>query len=67
VIHRFDPRAAVPHDDQRLPATDGAQAVGGTSAALLRRLEQLITAHPKQSLIAALTAGVLLGWISKRR
>ena len=31
------------------------------------RLEQMIADHPKQSVIAALVAGALLGWIIKRR
>lgn len=31
------------------------------------RLEQMIADHPKQSVIAALVAGALLGWVIKRR
>jgi hypothetical protein len=35
--------------------------------ALWRRVERMVADHPKQSIIAALAAGAILGWISKRR
>ncbi len=33
----------------------------------LHRFEEAIVDHPKTSLVAALAAGVVLGWIIKRR
>jgi hypothetical protein len=32
-----------------------------------RRVERMAADHPKPCLIAAATAGVILGWITKRR
>ncbi len=36
-------------------------------AELGKRAERLVVEHPKHSLLAALVAGVILGWIIKRR
>jgi ElaB/YqjD/DUF883 family membrane-anchored ribosome-binding protein len=37
------------------------------AAGLWRQVERLVVEHPKQSLAAAALAGVVLGWIIKRR
>lgn len=45
----------------------GASAAQQKLVAWWRILETEIAAHPKESLIAAVSMGVLLGWIIKRR
>jgi hypothetical protein len=66
MIDRFDDRQAIA---RILPAT-GAERFGqivARAASAWRRVEKVIVEHPKQSLIAALAAGAVLGWITKRR
>jgi hypothetical protein len=46
----------------RQPDSWSPRAVG-----LWQQVEQLVVEHPKQSLAAAALAGVVLGWIIKRR
>ena len=59
--NRLSPASLAPQDGRnQIAALD-------KPAALWQRVEQLIADHPTQSLIAALAAGALLGWISKRR
>ncbi len=42
------------------------QEVGQAVGPLRTTLEQTITAHPLKAIMAALAAGVLLGWLIKR-
>jgi ElaB/YqjD/DUF883 family membrane-anchored ribosome-binding protein len=44
------------------PAVSTSAATG-----LWQRVEQLVVEHPKHSLAVAAAAGVVLGWIIKRR
>jgi ElaB/YqjD/DUF883 family membrane-anchored ribosome-binding protein len=48
--------------DARTPSASDA-----TSAGLWSRVHDVVKDNPKTSLAAALAAGVLLGWIMKRR
>jgi hypothetical protein len=63
---RFDVRPSIEHN---WSSAEDVEAAGSTRRAieLWQRLERMVADHPKQSLIAALTAGALLGWITKRR
>ncbi len=66
MINRFEDRPSI----ERLlavPAETVKSAVSHSSKALVDRMERLITSHPKESLVIAVAAGAVLGWISKRR
>ena len=55
--------------EQYLPSDDEDATTGARkrSIGVWHRLERMVGDYPKQSLIAALAAGALLGWITKRR
>jgi ElaB/YqjD/DUF883 family membrane-anchored ribosome-binding protein len=66
MINRFDDRPSI----ERLlvaPAESVKSAVMHSGKAIVDRMERLITSHPKESLVIAVAAGAVLGWISKRR
>lgn len=48
-------------------AIDNRESPSGKLLALWQRVERMVADHPKQSLIAALAAGAVLGWFTKRR
>jgi hypothetical protein len=56
-----------PIDDASPRRTPTAPPRDAEGAGLWRQIEQLVVEHPKQCLAAAALAGVLLGWIIKRR
>ena len=66
MINRFDDREAI---ERYLPVEGGNRpaTVSGRAGELWRRVERAVLDYPKQSHIAALTAGAVLGWITKRR
>jgi hypothetical protein len=66
MINRFDDREAI----ERVVAAEGSLTspqMAARATALWRRVEKAVAEHPKQSLIAALAAGAVIGWITKRR
>jgi hypothetical protein len=70
IRNRFDDRAEIEH---YLPTAEQGStfraepSMPGPTVPLVERLGRWIAAHPKQSLITALAAGAVLGWITKRR
>ena len=70
IRNHFDDRAEIEHylpsseQESTLRPEASTPAIG---VPLVARLGQWIAAHPKQSLITALAAGAVLGWITKRR
>jgi len=65
IRNRFDDRPEIEH---YLPtAQEPATTLPAVNVPLVARIGRWIAAHPKQSLITALTAGAVLGWITKRR
>jgi ElaB/YqjD/DUF883 family membrane-anchored ribosome-binding protein len=48
-------------------AAPTVEEVPAAAVRLWQRVEQLVVEHPKQSLAVAAVAGVVLGWIIKRR
>ena len=63
IRNRFDDR---PEIEYYLPTQQPAP-MPALSVPLVARIGRWIAEHPKQSLITALTAGAVLGWITKRR
>ncbi len=66
MIKRFDDRSALERYLPRAaePTLSDWQQRG---AELWRRVEHAVAEHPKQSLLAALTLGAVVGWLTKRR
>ncbi|MEX2112872.1 MAG: hypothetical protein WD845_06770 [Pirellulales bacterium] len=64
-----DPNTDQPHSASEAiePTAQGPGLLGQYAADLCQRAEQFVVSHPKQSLVAALSAGVILGWIIRRR
>jgi ElaB/YqjD/DUF883 family membrane-anchored ribosome-binding protein len=66
MINRFEDQSSV----ERLlaaPSEAVKNVMSHQGKALVDRLQRYVTAHPKESLLIAATAGVVLGWITKRR
>jgi len=62
MIHRFE------HLRDRRQAAPAEETQPESRIADLReRIERALSDRPKQCLLAALAAGVILGWIAKRR
>ncbi|MGD9724476.1 MAG: hypothetical protein AB7O59_24790 [Pirellulales bacterium] len=66
MIKRFGRYATSKREDWNGGAAE-EQLSAPSPRILLKQVEHFVVAHPKQSLIVALTAGVVLGWMSKRR
>jgi ElaB/YqjD/DUF883 family membrane-anchored ribosome-binding protein len=64
MIKRFDDRSLIGH---LLPSAETGAQVQERAANIWHATEQYIANHPKRSLIVALTAGAVLGWLTKRR
>ena len=54
-------------EELRPQADAGSSALQQKLAAWWRFLETEVADHPKESLLAAVSLGVVLGWIIKRR
>jgi hypothetical protein len=48
-------------------ATARADSASGQPSGFFHKLQTQVTQHPKQVLAAALSIGVMVGWIIKRR
>jgi hypothetical protein len=64
MIKRFSDRSAIGH---LLPSAETSAQLQERAATLWHGVEHYVANHPKRSLIAALTAGAVLGWLTKRR
>ena len=64
IRNRFDDRPEIEH---YLPTPEQETSLPAVTVPLVARIGRWIAAHPKQSLITALTAGAVLVWITKRR
>lgn len=67
MINRMLNTPAAQHVPGEVDAGHRSVSAIGRSNPILRRTEAAIAEHPKTSLFAALAAGVMLGWIVKRR
>ena len=65
MINRFEDQPSI--ERLRAPAEAVKNAVSQSGKAIVDRMEQIVTTHPKESLLIAGLAGVVFGWITKRR
>jgi hypothetical protein len=66
IIKRFDGYKAMPGHPPAESSTELAD-VSRRARSIWRRVERVVADHPKQSLLAALAAGAVVGWLTKRR
>jgi hypothetical protein len=67
MINRLGAHASPGGANAARNATARASSASGPQSGFFHKLQTHVTEHPKQVLAAALSIGVMVGWIIKRR